>query len=385
MTIAFVMLILANLFTLYFFSGIKTSGRVSTEGTVSLMIASQETPTPTPSPGGGGGGGGAAVYEKALTFSIEPNLLKTKLKIGETFKTSIKIKNFANKDASFRMDITSLKDFISLSDEMFVLKAGEEKIVYITFISTQNSELGTKTGKIKITSGRNIEEVQIILEIRSKKVLFDVSLNIPSKYKELKIGEELLAQMTLFNLGDVDKADVSLFYEIKDFEGNSLMKKEETIAVETQASLSRTFLLPKNLKEGEYVIAVSVRYDESVGTASDIFYIGRKRSELVGKEYLLLVVIIIIASLSISIVLHYHNKKLKEVLQTHRLEIKEATKKIQKGQMKIAEAIKLSERLKLQLALLNKAYEKGYIGKEAYEKSRERIGEVAKNLKKKYL
>ena len=304
------------------------------------------------------------------------------LKRGETFKTEMKIR--ASKAGNYVLS-TELKEMVIFSDDAFSLKANEEKIVYVTFISTEDTKFDTYTGKIKIKSDSSLQEIPFIIEVKSKMVLFDISLNIPSKYKEVQKGQELLIQLTLFNLGGTGKVDVSVDYQIKDFDGNVILKKDEMVAVETQASLSRTFELPKDLEEGEYVAIVSVKYGDSFGTSSDIFYIGRKRNELIGKEYLIIAIIFVFIAISTSVITFYHNRKLKHILQTQQQEVREAGEKIHKGQMKIAEAIKLSERLKLQMALLNKAYEKGFITKEAFEKGKERIGNLTKEVKKKYL
>lgn len=383
---AFVLLIAANIFNMYFFSGMKNTGRASgsSQASISLIVNGiEETPTPTPTPSpGGGGGGGAAIVDTKPAFSVEPSLFKIMLKRGETFKTEMKIK--ASKAGSYSLT-SDLKQMIIFSDDSFSLKSNEEKIIYVTFISTEDTKFDTYPGKIKISLGSSSQEIPFIVEIKSKKVLFDASLNVPAKYKEIGKGEELLLQVTLFNLGETGKADVLIEYQIKDFEGNVILKKEEMVAVETQASLSRTLQLPSDLKDGQYVAIISVKYRDSFGTSSDVFYVGRKRNELIGKEYLLIALVFVLIAISTSIIIFFNNRKLKHVLQSQQEEVRTASEKIHKGQMKIAEAIKLSERLKLQLALLNKAYEKGYIGKEAFEKGKERIGNLAKEVKKKYL
>ena len=247
----FILLIFANILNMYAFSRNSSTGRVSSQASISLVVNSAETPEPTPTPtSSGGGGGGGASAEKKADFSAEPNLFKVMLKKGETFKTEMKIKAIKAGNYNINSDLNQMTIF---SDDAFSLKAGEEKIVYVTFISTEDTKFDTYTGKIKIKTASSSQDIPFIIEIKSKKVLFDASLNIPAKYKEIKGGEELLLQLTLFNLGDAGKSDVFIEYQIKDFEGKDILKKEEMVAVETQASLSRTFQLPSDLKEGQYL------------------------------------------------------------------------------------------------------------------------------------
>lgn len=65
--------------------------------------------------------------------------------------------------------------------------------------------------------------------------------------------------------------------------------------------------------------------------------------------------------------------------------IKNMENKIKERGIKPKEADKMSEGLKLQLSRLDKAFEEGYISKEAYEKGKERIKELNKILRKKDL
>ena len=50
-----------------------------------------------------------------------------------------------------------------------------------------------------------------------------------------------------------------------------IAKKEETVAVETRASLNNKFNIPLNLVSGKYSIAAIVKYGNFSGVSSDTF------------------------------------------------------------------------------------------------------------------
>jgi len=65
--------------------------------------------------------------------------------------------------------------------------------------------------------------------------------------------------------------------------------------------------------------------------------------------------------------------------------IREVENRIKEGNVKVAEAGRMSRRFKLQLSSLDEAFEKGYISKEAYTRGKERIKELDESLRKKHL
>jgi hypothetical protein len=76
----------------------------------------------------------------------------------------------------------------------------------------------------------------------------------------------------------VGLVDVNLDYTIKDGEGNTITKEQETLAVETQISFIKNFKIPENIKQGNYMFYVKANYDGKVGSASNWFTITKPLS-----------------------------------------------------------------------------------------------------------
>ncbi len=268
--------------------------------------------------GGGGGGGRPSIIKQKPLFSVDKDLIHVELKVGDTERTFLNITN----DYSTRiyLDINStIEDFLIISTPSISLSPGASREVPLIFYSLETTTPGAYIGEI-IVSVEGQENVQkripVIIEVESKKVLFDVVLEIPEQYKKVNPGEELLLHLTLFNLGEVGRVDVFIDYFIKDVENNVYYSQGDTIAVETQASFVKTINLPEDMPEGYYVAAAQVRYGSSVGTSTGIFkVIGLQNFVLGYKNYILLGVLILAIILIIIWYVRHENKRISESLE----------------------------------------------------------------------
>jgi hypothetical protein len=241
------------------------------------------SPNPPGGPGGGGGGGGGGGASSNKTaqstkFSIDKDLVQVTLVKGEATKQSFVIKNTDTKTKSFDISLVGdLKNLLFLSDESITLDPGEEKTIYLTFVSPEGVDAGVYNGNIKVISGSSEKEVLIVITVKNKKSLFDVSVKVPSNYKQLSSGSDLFFEISLFNLGQTGRIDAFVEYFIKDFDGNVLEKKDETVAVETQASFLRSIKLPDDVKSGKYLVVTNIKYGNNTeASSSDTFEVGSK-------------------------------------------------------------------------------------------------------------
>jgi hypothetical protein len=79
-------------------------------------------------------------------------------------------------------------------------------------------------------------------------------LEIPDKYKVVAPGETLVAETKLYQFAFDNKNDIILDYQIQDSDSQTVLKKSETVAIQTQASFLKTFNLPDNLPTGRYIL-----------------------------------------------------------------------------------------------------------------------------------
>ena len=349
--------------------------------TVSISAGGGSTMSVSTGSSGGGGGGGAKGGVKKTDFLIDTALLKARSTIGAAFTKSITITNPTG--FALLMNVSVNVNYLLISEKEFLLKPNETKTVYVTFVASENIKEDVYTGNIAVQSQFEKKDIPFIFEVRSKQILFDVSLNIPSKYKTLKAGEELFFQITLFNLGETGKVDVTLEYGVKDFNGKMILEEKGVVAVETQASFSRSIELPENMASGDYTVFARAIYGDSTSTASDIFSIP------IFSYFWIVIVLIGVLSIGIigGVVFFYekHQSVLKNLLTSQGKELSAIRQHLQSKKIKVVEAVVELKKLQAQKELLESAYEKGYVSRQAYLASKEKINSLARSAKEKHL
>jgi len=237
----------------------------------SVTIIGNETPAPVilpQTPSGGGGGGRGAVLIK--NFSLDKELIKVSIKQGENAKEFLAIKNTGNTEIKIILEVSKLEKFIILSDEEFVLKAGESKTIGIDLFAKENEAADSYLGKI-IVSGEGIRKtVSLILEIKEKRALFDVVTKAQNAFASH--GDSVNANIKLINMGDLENVDVLLYYAIKDFNNSVITFREETLAINREIDIVRGLKLPEDIPLGKYVFYSSITYGGNlIASSSDVF------------------------------------------------------------------------------------------------------------------
>lgn len=90
---------------------------------------------------------------------------------------------------------------------------------------------------------------------------FNLKVEIPPEYQKILPGEDIFATLSLFNLDNELRKDTTIEYWIIGPTGE-IGRRQETIAIETQASLVRSLTLPEDAPEGDYSLQARVLYDE---------------------------------------------------------------------------------------------------------------------------
>ncbi|MEK6872294.1 MAG: hypothetical protein AABX16_05305 [Nanoarchaeota archaeon] len=307
---------------------------------------------------GGGSGGGAGVL--GSDFIVNPDSMKVLIKENESFQLPLTIKNMKPSIQAFSFVVSdSLQTIVSLSESYFALTGEEEKTITVSF-NSNNSGKGVYTGNIKVKGNTQTKEIPIVVSIKSKNVLFDVSLDIPPRYRELYAGDELLLQITLFNLAGVEKTNVSMEYLIKDFDGKIIYSEHEIVAVETQVSYDKIIKLPATTKIGEYVALVQARYESSLGSSNAVFHVVEKETPYSASLWWLILIFIL------ALFLFLLRKRRKKKYESYR------GAKLLTNRKKSYE--KVHERSNFgKLHALETAFREGYISKKSYERGKSRL------------
>lgn len=269
---------------------------------------------------GGGGGGIATSSKKIKNFSFDIDKIKVLLEAGEVRTKYMIINNTGDVDLSVLLSyyLPSIANSIKIDPESFDLKPGETKMVGVDIIVKENIIPDLYIGKILIKAGGVEKEISIIIEVLSKEHLFDVIVEIPKKFSEISAGEDIIANIKLFNVMRLGKVDVEVEYDIRDFEGNIITFDSETIAIENQANFVKSLKIPDDAKEGNYLFYVRVNYAGKIASSSESFII-KKGQRFFDMSFLASIfvlvsvgILIIILLILVVIILMRHRKLIKE-------------------------------------------------------------------------
>lgn len=87
-------------------------------------------------------------------------------------------------------------------------------------------------------------------------------------------GEEAGFDLEITNMGSAARFDITLIYRILDKNDNSVISKEETVAISTSTSYHKAVTLPTSIKPGNYVLKVFANYGGKVATTSFSFEVA---------------------------------------------------------------------------------------------------------------
>ncbi len=255
------------------------------------IYSSEETPvTPVTTPSGGGGGGSTFIEQNNFTLSpkiYQRTIILNRIEFGE-----IEIYNERNTETTFSIGVESVGNIISILNSTIRLNPGETKKAKFRIDSPTST--GIYTGKIIVTAGATRREIPVIINVRTEKSLFDITLSIPKSDKIVNSGEDLKMQINLLQMGVKENMDVQLNYLIKDFNGKVYLTESETIAVYNQKSFTKQFNT-KDFVNGDYVVGVELIYPGGVAVASSQFAIMDKAE----RDYRKIVILSIISALII--------------------------------------------------------------------------------------
>ena len=262
-------------------------------------------------PGGGGGGGGVATTTITPIFSINRDQVFDSLKPGQMKIEEIIITNTATNAISIKID-NSLPEFVIIGENGITLNPGQSTTLLLYIMAKPDTIPDLYLGKIILSSGNTKKEILIAIEVESEGALLDVSAEINKNYKEILPGENILAQIKLFNLGGEGRKDINMEYIIRDYDNNTILTITESLAIETQITFMKEIMIPNNAKIGNYVLYVKAIYEGKIASSSDNFKVVSSKVTEREKVYILTIIILfIILSFIIYYVMSRREKKKK--------------------------------------------------------------------------
>ena len=127
------------------------------------------------------------------------------------------------------------------------------------------------------------EENKLLKPIRQPGSLFDVSLVILEKYRRIFPSGIILGEISLSNIKKIGLVPVQIEYLLQDAEGNILFRIYETKTIENEITFIKELALPEDIKAGNYMFFIQVKYEEDIALAGYPFEVVEpKVSALVG-------------------------------------------------------------------------------------------------------
>ena len=253
-----------------------TNNNLSFNVTGFSVYSAEETPADSDDSGGNSGGisRGSGSTTSAGGFKLDISNIGVSLKRGEARVRSILVENTG--DGVLNMIVSSdLGDFVTIIDAEFTLDAGEKRTVEVIFAASDDDRVDLYQGGIYISDGSSSRRIRVLLEVESRKPLFDVDIKIPENFLYLSAGDDLISEIDLFNIFDSGNlVDVFLEYEIRDLEGNVILVDAETVAVEERVGFVKTLKIPSDTGKGAYVLYVKASYNGEIASAVAQFSIG---------------------------------------------------------------------------------------------------------------
>ena len=271
---------------------IEVVAPVCGDGSCNGAETEESCPADCTSATGGGTGGGVTTTSLGLVVSPkEINLNLVANPDPEDFSTSvskiIRITNYRTNTTTISISLVELAGLAYINDTSFDLAPGASKDVTVVFIAPSQS--GIFVGKILIGS----ESVLVSLNVNPKISLFDSNIVVTNKNYQVRKGDRLKTEITLIPMNSGEKLDVTLDFEIKDFNGNSYTKKSETLLLEEKVTIQRDFDVGE-LPLGKYIIGLELIYPEGKAPSSAHFEIIAGKSNLFWVILIILILLILI-------------------------------------------------------------------------------------------
>jgi len=160
-----------------------------------------------------------------------------------------------------------------------------------------------------------------------------LSISIEPEYSIVSVGDKVIMQINLIQLGDQKRRDVIVSLSLIDNENKTIYESTQTIALETRASLVSQLRIPENTDNGIYEVNAKILdmteknllgkaskeivVEKSVVTRIDVYSVG---------FYLTLIGLFVLV-----IILYEKNKMLSSKAKITKFEIETYLKQREKG------------------------------------------------------
>jgi hypothetical protein len=249
-----------------------TGGTLVFNVTQFFVFSAEETPVP-PAPPVEAAPPGAPMRLPVVKpdFTVSKDLIEVMLKQGETERESFNITSNINKDLFMEIEHNLPETMLVISEEEFYLAGGETKTINVEILAREEEVPDAYVGRIIVRNGNVTRAINVIIIVKERKPLFDVMAEVVDK--TVLPPQDVEANITILNLGDLKNIDIQLYYALRDFDGNILTFKEESIAIGDRLDITRALTIPDNYSCVDHVFYARASYNGITAASADLFTI----------------------------------------------------------------------------------------------------------------
>jgi hypothetical protein len=280
-------------------------------------------------------------------FDVIPDNIAIELKQGESITKLIKIQNLGLKEENFTIEIEGLEEFLIINENNLSIKSGTDAVIALLFKSTRKSVPDIYFGKLIVSTLDEEMHVPIVLTINPLIYDFEVKINIDERYKIIRPGESIEAEIAIINKKDIPNDNITLFYSVMDFFGQIIDQNEEILNfTEESIRLTRNFTIPIDAIPGDYIFYARASRENKISMDIDEFIVGESFSlfSFLIKN-LIYIIISLIFIITLLLFIYYHRTKERERLLNLYIMVNELKKLIEEN--KIDEAILEYNKIKI--------------------------------------
>ncbi|MCU0642430.1 MAG: hypothetical protein MUF61_02530 [archaeon] len=316
-------------------------------------------------------------------FKVNGELMGISLVQGGSLEKLLSIKNTGRATIGVSAEASGLGDFLVIRDNKISILPGESGQIGLRFYALQSQKPGIYDGIIRIEGGGIVRNVNVIIEVRALKPLFDLSVKILPEYKEIGSGGKVVADVSMANLAKTE-GTVGLRMQIADAGKNTIIdSSEEVLSNVGDISLRREFKTYGYLSSGKYILIARISYDNSSAEAYDEFDVVDSGFTFSSSWIYLILVAIILSELLLIFYIFYkwavhfgilktkivHEMRVNEEKKKLRTRLKTVEQKFRKNKIAKPSYIKHKDRLIIELNKLDRLKGKVYFGKLSEERA----------------
>lgn len=337
-------------------------GNVACTSTQTFDVVS--TASPPSSSGGGSGGSGsgsggsisgsvtAAALEDTTAsdpisnFTVTPAQLIVLVRQGTSITKVFTVTNIGTVDLSLNVTPTSIGPFLELPQTTYSLPSGGSVDIPVDFFAELSLEPDQYFGSLLFETNVSSLRIPIVLEVTPSVLLLNLTVDVLNEENRVRVGESVVANISLAHLRDVLPMEVDLVYSVKDFDGAIYVAEEETLTLESPISLERSFVLPEDFPAGRYLFYARAQSGNLTALDSDVFEAGVRFSFAAFiRSSLIFILLFFLSFIAAFLLWRHHQQKEREMLLNLYVMLSEMRKLIVEG--KFDQAVSLYTRVKL--------------------------------------